>query len=104
MIFFMIWQDEEEKLKEFLKILNSCHPTLNFTAEYSLDKVDLINVEVTRRGNNLLTDFYIKPRRLTNTYNFHLVTYLITKNLFHIARLSVLIGFVHKKKEKQTCI
>ena len=37
---FMIWQHGEEKLKEFLKILNSCHPTKTFTAEYSLDKVN----------------------------------------------------------------
>ena len=37
---FMIWQHGEEKLKEFLKILNSCHPTIKFTAEYSLDKVN----------------------------------------------------------------
>ena len=33
---FMIWQHGEEALKEFLKILNSCHPTIKFTAEYSL--------------------------------------------------------------------
>ena len=27
---FMIWQHGEEKLKELLKILNSCHPTIKF--------------------------------------------------------------------------
>ena len=32
---FMIWQHGEEKLKEFLKILNSCHPIIKFTAAYS---------------------------------------------------------------------
>ena len=30
---FMIWQQGEEALKEFLKIINSCHPTIKFTAE-----------------------------------------------------------------------
>ena len=34
---FMIWQHAEEKLKRFLKILNSCHPTIKFTAKYSLE-------------------------------------------------------------------
>ena len=29
----MIWQRGEEKLNECLKILNSCHPTIKFTAE-----------------------------------------------------------------------
>ena len=32
---FMIWQHGEETLKEILKILNSCHPTIKLTAECS---------------------------------------------------------------------
>ena len=64
----MIWQHDEETLKEFLKILNSCHPAIKFTAEYSLDKVvgvgfrsSNLDVEVMRKGNKFLTDLYIKP-------------------------------------------
>ena len=64
---FMIWQHGEEKLKEFLKILNSCHPTIKFTSEYSLDKVNFLDVEVIRSGNKLLTDLYIKP---TDTHQY----------------------------------
>ena len=63
----MIWKHGEEKLKEFLKILNSSHPTTNFTAEYSLDKVNVLDVEVIRCGNKLLTDLYIKP---TDTHQY----------------------------------
>ena len=58
---FMIWQHEEGALKEFLKIVNSCHLTIKFTAEYSLDKNNCLDVEVIRSGNKLLTDLYIKP-------------------------------------------
>ena len=58
---FMIWEHGEEKLKEFLKIINSCHLTIKFTAEYSLDKVNFLDVEVIRSGNKLLTDLNIKP-------------------------------------------
>ena len=58
---FMIWQHGEEKIKELLKILNSCHPTIKFTAEYSLDKVTFLDVEVISSGNKLLTELYIKP-------------------------------------------
>ena len=36
---FMIWQHEGEKVVEFVKILNSCHPTIKFTTEESLDEV-----------------------------------------------------------------
>ena len=50
---------------KFLKILNSCHPTIKFTAEYSSDKVNLLDVEVIRCGNKLLTDLYSRP---TNTH------------------------------------
>ena len=56
----MICEDGEEKRKEFLKILNSCHPTIKFTAKYSLDKINFLDVEVIRSGNKLLTDLYIK--------------------------------------------
>ena len=57
---FMIWEHGKEKLKEFLKILNSCPPTIKFTAEYSLDKINFLDVKVIRSGNKLLTDLYIK--------------------------------------------
>ena len=52
----------KRNLKEFLKILNSCHPTTKFTAEYSFDKVNFLDVEVIRCGNKLLTDLYTKPK------------------------------------------
>ena len=63
----MIWQHGEEKLKEFLKVLNSCHPTIKFTADYSLDKVHFLDLEVIWSGNKLLTDLYIKP---TDTHEY----------------------------------
>ena len=57
----MIWQHGEEALKEFLKILNGSQPIIKFTAEYSLDKINFLDVDVFRSGNKLLTDLYIKP-------------------------------------------
>ena len=64
---FMIWQHEEEKLEEFFKVLSSCLPTIKFTTEYSLGKVNFLDVEVIRSGNKLLTDLYIKP---TDTHQY----------------------------------
>ena len=52
----MIWQHGEERLQESLKILNSCHPTIKFTMEYSLDKVNFLDVEFTHSGNKFLID------------------------------------------------
>ena len=67
---FMIWQHWEEKLKESLKILNSCHPRIKFTVEYSLDKVNFLDVEVIRCGNKLLKDLYIKPTDTQQYFEF----------------------------------
>ena len=73
-----------------------CHPTIKFTAEYSLDKVNFLDVEVIRNGSTPLIDLYIKLTDTSQYLQIHLVTYIILKNLFHVARLSVLIGFVQK--------
>ena len=101
---FMIRQHWEEKLKESLKILSSCHPRIKFTVEYSLDKVNFLDVEVIRCRNNIFINIFIlllynkiyilNLRILSNTSNFYFVTYIILKNLSHIAMLSVSIGFV----------
>ena len=50
-------------------MLNSCHPAIKFTAEYSLDKVNFLHSEVIRRGNKIVADLYIKLRVLINTYS-----------------------------------
>ena len=42
-------------------MFDSCHPTIKFTAEYSLDKVNFLDKDVIFCGNKLLTDLYIKP-------------------------------------------
>ena len=36
---FFIWEHGEESLEKFLSKLNSIHPTITFTAEYSEKKV-----------------------------------------------------------------
>ena len=74
-------------------MFNSCHPTITFTAEYSLDKVNFLEVEVILCGNKFLTDLYIKP---TDTHQYLEVLSCILKNLFYLARLSVSIGFFRK--------
>ena len=58
---FMLWQHGEKALKKFLEILNSYHPTIKFTANYSREKIGFLDVEVIKKGNRLVTDLYIKP-------------------------------------------
>ena len=52
--------DSAKRGREFLKILNSCHPTIKLDAKHSLGKVKFLDVEVINSGNKLLTDLYIK--------------------------------------------
>ena len=36
---FFLWQNREEKLKEFWDILNRCHPRINFTSNSSRERI-----------------------------------------------------------------
>ena len=67
MTFFMICEHGEEKLKSFLDLLNSCHPSIKFTAEYNKNKNNFLDVSVIRSGNKLITDLYVKP---TDTHQY----------------------------------
>ena len=64
---FVLWQHGEKELKKFLEILNSYHATIKFTANYSREKISFLDVEVTKKGNELATDLYVKP---TNTHQY----------------------------------
>ena len=59
--------NSEEELKQFLEGLNCYHPTIKFTADYSKEKVNFLDVEVIKKGNQLVTDLYIKP---TDTHQY----------------------------------
>ena len=63
---FMIWEHGEEKLS-FLDLLNSCHPSIKFTADYNKNNINFLDVSVIRSGNKLITDLYVKP---TDTHQY----------------------------------
>ena len=64
---FMIWQHGEEKLKAFLESLNSFHPTIKFTYEYSKESINFLDVQLTHKEGQLSTDLYVKP---TDTHQY----------------------------------
>ena len=49
---FMLWEHGEKELKAFLEALNSCHPTIKFTAEYSKEKINFLDVSVRKVSNH----------------------------------------------------
>ena len=65
--FFAVWPHGEENLKVFLTEINSFHPTIKFTAEWSRESVTFLDTKVIRDGNRLVTDLYTKP---TDTHQY----------------------------------
>ena len=65
-IFFM-WEHGEELLKEFINKINSFHPTIKFTADWSKEKVSFLDVDVTLNNGVLSTELFVKP---TETHQF----------------------------------
>ena len=65
---FMIWTEGEDKLKEFLSYINTVHPAIQFTHEYSSQSVNFLDVSVTlEHDGSVTTDLYTKP---TDTHQF----------------------------------
>ena len=46
---FFIWEHGEEKVKEFIDVLNKKHPTIKFTAEWSKTQINFLNVSLFRK-------------------------------------------------------
>ena len=65
---FLLWQHGEEKLKEFLNVLNRYHPRIKFTSKYYREQIDVLDVEIIEEGNRLLTDVFVKS---TDTQYLH---------------------------------
>ena len=47
---FFIWEHGEESLEKFLNKLNSFHPTIKFTAEYSKETINFSDVNIRLVG------------------------------------------------------
>ena len=63
---FFIWEHGEESLEKFLNKLNTFHPTIKFTAEYSKEAINL-DVNVRLVEGELMTDLFVKS---TDTHQF----------------------------------
>ena len=58
---FFIWEHGEDSLKQFTETLNACHSTIKFTAEWSKEEINFLDVNVRLRNRQLETDLHIKP-------------------------------------------
>ena len=65
--YFFVWEHGEESLQKFLNKLNTFHPTIKLTAEYSEEAINFLDVNVRLVEEELMTDLFVKP---TDTYQF----------------------------------
>ena len=64
---FFIWEHGEESLKVFIEQVNMFHSTIKFTAEYSTEQANFLDVNIKLIDGELKTDFFVKP---TGTHQF----------------------------------
>ena len=64
---FFIWKHGEESLKKFINEINSFYPTIKFRADWTKEKVNFLDVDVTHKNGVLLTNLFVKP---TDTHQF----------------------------------
>ena len=58
---FFIREHGEESLQKFLNKLNSFHPTKKFTAEYSKETINILDVNIRLVEGELMTDLFFDP-------------------------------------------
>ena len=64
---FGIWIQGSQKLNELFNCMNSLHPTIKLSMDYSITEINFLGVTVTKVGNKLVKDLYCKP---TNTHQY----------------------------------
>ena len=64
---FFIWEHGEDSSKQFIETLNACYPIIKFTAEWSKEEINFLDVNVRLRNRQLETDLPVKP---TDTHHF----------------------------------
>ena len=90
---FFIWEHGEEKLKEFIDVLNKKHHTIKFTTEWSKTQINFLDVIVCLENGKIKTDLMLSLQILINIFILLHVTPIIVKREFLIVKRSALIGF-----------
>ena len=57
---FFIWQHSEESLEVFIEQVNVFHSTIIFTAEYSKEEINFLDVNIKLIDGKLKTDLFVK--------------------------------------------
>ena len=75
--FFCVCTQGFQNFDELFKCMNSLHPTIEFTMDYSTTEVNFLGVTVTKVCNKLETDLYCKPNDTHNHVTVMCIKYLL---------------------------
>ena len=64
---FLIWGHGEEPVKLLLEKINSIHPAIKFTADWSYSSVNFLDVKVIMKDGKIFPDLHLKP---TDTHQY----------------------------------
>ena len=64
---FFLWENGEEKLKEFIEHLNVKYPIIKFTAKWSQTSINFLDVPFSLKDGKVTTDLYLK---LTDSHQY----------------------------------
>ena len=78
---FCIWTQASQNLNELFNSINSLHPTIKFTMDYSIKEINFLDVTVTKVCNKSETDLYCKPNDTTK----HLHAQSCHRNVYKIS-------------------
>ena len=67
---FILWTKPREELEKFHKLLNTLNPNIQFTIEYSDCSIPFLDIMVTKRQTNIITDIFYKATDTHQYLNF----------------------------------
>ena len=56
---FFIWKHRENSLKQLIETLNAFQPTMKFTAEWSREEINFLDVNIRLKNRQLEADLHI---------------------------------------------
>ena len=84
---FCIWAQDPQNLNELFNCINSLHPTIKFTIDYSSTEFNFLGVAVTKVGNKLEIDLFCKPNDTQQYLHAKLCHRNVIKDLLDTDRL-----------------
>ena len=90
---FNVWNGSEEQLLNFMKKINSIHPTIKFTCSYNLVErsTNFLDLKITITDEGIITDLY---RKETDRVQYLLPTSCHPSHIFNNVPYSLALRLV----------